>query len=155
MTFQEAQARFTGIVQTITPGLSSAELVQKQAQLQGLLNSLPNSVEFDPLANAIAEFSPKLAGQVTQAVLADLQSRDASLQAAAGLLNRVENRAQADARTLRLEQPKMIVATLTESVTTLEQIRNDVQAGNLQKAVANTEALLSLVNTVRTTIKSV
>jgi hypothetical protein len=49
----------------------------------------------------------------------------------------------------------MIVATLTESVTTLEQIRNDVQAGNLQTAVANTEALLSLVNTVRTTIKSV
>jgi hypothetical protein len=155
MTFQEAQARFTGIVQTITPGLSSAELVQKQAQLQSLLNSLPNSVEFDPIANAIAELSPKLAGQVTQAVLADLQSRDARLQAAAGLLNRVENRAQADARTLRLEQPKMIVATLTESVTTLEQIRNDVQAGNLQTAVANTEALLSLVNTVRTTIKSV
>jgi hypothetical protein len=155
MTFQEAQARFTSIVQTITPGLSSAELVQKQAQLQGLLNSLPNSVEFDLLANAIAEFSPKLSGQVTQAVLADLQSRDARLQAAAGLLNRVENRAQADARTLRLEQPKMVVAALTESVTTLEQIRNDVQAGNLLTAVANTEALLSLVNTVRTTIKSV
>jgi hypothetical protein len=155
MTFQEAQARFTGIVQTITPGLGSAELVQKQAQLQSLLNSLPNSVEFDPIANAIGELSPKLSGQVTQAVLADLQSRDARLQAAAGLLNRVENRAQADARTLRLEQPKMVVAALTESVTTLEQIRNDVQAGNLLTAVANTEALLSLVNTVRTTIKSV
>ena len=155
MTFQEAQTRFTNIVQTITPGLGSAELVQKQTQLQNLLNSLPNTAGFDPIANAIAELSPKLAGQVTQAVLADLQSRDASLRAAAGLLDRVENRAQADARTLRLEQPKMIVAALTESVTTLQQIRNDVQAGRLESAVANTEALLSLVNTVRTTIKSV
>src|SRR5206468_2241300 len=110
MTFQEAQTKFSSIVSSMSPAMSSRELVQKQRDLQNLLTSLPNTQEFDPIVSAIAEFSPKLAGEVTQAVVQDLQSRDAAFKEVSGLLTQVSNKADADARTLTFEKPKLVAA---------------------------------------------
>jgi hypothetical protein len=153
MTFQEAQTKFSSIVGSVSPAMSSSDLVQKQRDLQRLLTSLPNTPEFDLIANAIAEFSPKLAGQVTQAVVTSLQSRDSTFKQASGLLNQVSINADADARTLSFEKPKLVVAALTESVTKLKEVRAAAKAGNIEEAASKVDLLLALVEQVRASIK--
>jgi hypothetical protein len=154
MTFQEAQTEFAKIAQSVGLHLTSAELLQRQKQLQRLLDALPNTPEFDPIASAIAEFSPQLAGELTQAVLTDLQAREASLQELAGLLNRVATQAQADVRTLQFDQPRIVVAALLNSVETLQQIRAAAEAGDITRTAAKAEALLVLLQGIAATIKS-
>lgn len=153
MTFQEAQNSFSNLVSSISPAMSSSELVQKQKDLRNLLNSLPNTAEFDPIAKAIAEFSPKLAGSVTQAVVLDLQSRDATFKEASGLLTQVSAKADKDTRTLNFEKPKLIAAALTESLTKLNELRAAAKAGNIADASSKVEALVALMEHVRATIK--
>src|SRR5687767_14680821 len=121
MTFQEAQAQFARILGSITNALGSAQLVQKKAELQALLDACPNTAEFDSITGAIAEISPKLTGQLTQIVLQDLQTRATALNEAVGLLSRTAQRAEADARTLTFEKATTVVAALTESVNTLNE----------------------------------
>ena len=154
MTFQEAQTMFSNLVSSVSTAMSSSELVQKQKDLRNLLNSLPNTPEFDPIAKVIAEFSPKLAGNVTRAVVSDLQSRDATLKEASVLLTQVSNKADADARTLTFEKPKLVAAALTESLAKLEELRMAAKSGNFEEAASKVDALLTLVEHVRGSIKA-
>ena len=154
MTFQEAQTRFSTITGNITTATSPAELLQKQQALIALQNSLPSSAEFDAIADAIAEFSPKLTGAIVQGDLAALQGREAGLKAAASLLTQVEARANADARVLTFEKPKMVLAALNETVTTLQELRTAAKNGDYVLAAAKIDALATLVQQVRGSIKA-
>jgi len=154
MTFQEAQTQFSSIVSNINPSMSSSDLVHKQRALQNLLASLPNTLEFDPIAAAIAEFSPQLAGQVTQAVVQALQSRDSTFKAASGLLTQVATQADADARTLTFAKPQLVAAALTASLSQLQDLRAAIQSGNLEAAASKVEALVALVEHVRPSIQA-
>src|SRR6185503_21234353 len=98
MTLQEAQTKFSTIVGSITVTSSPAELLQKQQDLITLQNSLPTSAVFDVIADAIADFSPKLTGAIVQGELDALKGREAVMMEAASLLTQVEKRANADAR---------------------------------------------------------
>lgn len=153
MTFQDAQTQFAKIIGTITTALTSAQLVQKQAELQVLLDSCPNTAEFDPITSAITELSPKLAGAVTQLVLQDLQTRAAALNEAVALLSRTTKRAEADAKMLTFDKPKVVVAALTESVKTLQEIRVAAKAGDLATVAPKVEALVVLLEQIRASAK--
>ena len=154
MTFQEAQTQFSSIVSSLSPTMSSSELVQKQRDLQNLLTRLPNTREFDPLVEVIVEFSPRLVGQVTQAVIEALRSHDATFKAVSGLLTHVSRQAAVDARTLTFEQPQLVAAALTESLNTLQELRTAAQFGNFAAATAKVDALVALVEHVRASIKA-
>jgi hypothetical protein len=155
MTFQDAQTQFSNIVGSITPATSSDQLLQKQRNLQALLVGLPNTPEFDPIAEAIADFSPRLAGQLTQEVVKDLQSRDNTLEEASGLLTQAANNANADARTLTFEEPKLVLSALVSSVAKLHEISDAAKAGNLVDAASKADALVLLLQQVQQTIKAV
>jgi hypothetical protein len=154
MTFQEAQTKFSSIVSNINPAMSSSALVQKQRDLQKLLISLPNTPEFDLIASAIAELSPKLVRHVTQAVVQALQSRNATFEAVSGLLAHVSDKADADARTLTFAKPRLVAAALTESLTQLQELRVAAKTGNFEEAAARVDALVALVEHVRASIQA-
>jgi len=154
MTFQDAQTQFATTVKGVAPELTSSELVQKQRDLQNLLAQLPNTPEFDPIASAISEYSPKLKGQVTQAVVKALQSRDAVFTQASHLFAQISTKADADARNLTFEKPKLILATLADSVEQLQQIRNAATAGDSETAGSKAEALALMLIQVQQTLKT-
>ena len=154
MTFQEAQTKFSAIVESITGTMDSGALVQKQRDLIALQNSLPASAEFDVIADAIAEFSPKLTGKLTQAVLASLKSREASMTAASDLLTQVADKASADAKTLTFDDPKLVAAALSESVSQLQDLRQAAQDGDVGQVATKVDALATLIEHVRSSIKS-
>jgi hypothetical protein len=153
MTFQEAQARFTALVQSVTPALSAAELAQIQAQLYSLMCSVPNTPVFDPIVEAIKEVSPRLSGQITQAVLDGLAARSTALEAATGLLNKTAADAGADARVLQFAQPRLVAAALSNSVQTAQQLRDAIKAGNIAEVYSKAQALLVLLRQLESTIK--
>ncbi len=153
MTFQEAQARFAAIAGGITPALSAADLTSLQAQLYALMIEVPTTPEFDPIIDAIKQVAPRLGGQITQATLDDLASRSAALAAATALLNQTAAKAQADARVLQFEQPRLIAAALNNSVQAARQVRDAVQAGDLATASAQAQALLVQLSQLTSTIK--
>jgi len=153
MTFQEAQAKFSAIVNSISPTMSSSELVQKQRDLQALLMSLPNIPEFNPIAQAITDFSPKLKGQVTQAVAVALQAQDAVLKEASDLLTQVASKAEANAKILTFEKPKLVAAALAESLAKLKELKEAAKAGDLGATASKAEALLALFESIRATVK--
>lgn len=154
MTFQEAQTAFSNIVSSIVAGMSLPALSQKQEDLQNLMNSLPRTGEFSPIVKAIAEFSPKLVGQGTLEALKELQSRDATFKEASGLLTQVSQKADADARTLTFEKPKLVAAALTESLTKLQELRAAAKSGKFDEAASKVDALVALVEHVRVSIKA-
>ena len=154
MVFQEAQARFSAIVQSIVPGMSSSQTLAKQNELRVLLESLPNTAEFDPIASAIAELSPKLTGVVSTAVLNELRSRDNAFKETSTLLAHVTQKANADARALRFEQPKLVVAALTEAVTTLKEVQSAADEGKFHEVASKAEALVALIEQVKATVKA-
>jgi len=154
MTLQEAQTKFSTIVGSITVTSSPAELLQKQEDLITLQNSLPTSAVFDVIADAIADFSPKLTGAIVQGELDALKGREAVMMEAASLLTQVEKRANADARTLTLEKPKLVAAALVESVSKIKELRDTAKAGDFAATASKAEAVLALLENVKTTIKS-
>lgn len=153
MTFQEAQAQFSAITNRVSMSSTSTELVAVQDDLIGLQDRLPKAAEFDVIADAIAEFTPKLTGQVVKAVLDSLRSRAGTLREASSLLTQVGNKAKSDARVLTLEQPKLIAAGLTEAVGQIKELRDAAKDKNFEKAAANADALVTLVQHLRGTIK--
>jgi hypothetical protein len=153
MTFQEAQARFTAIIQSVSPALSATQLVQVQAQLNDLMDALPNTAEFDPIVDAIKAVSPRLSGQVTQAVLDDLASRSATLAAGASLLDQTASDASADARILRFDQPRLVAAALNNSLQVAQQLRDAARAKNIPEVANQAQALMILLAQIQSTIK--
>ena len=154
MTFQEAQAAFSGIVGGITVGMKQAEILQKQNDLLSLMDSLPPTAEFNPIADAIADLAPKLQGKMTQAVLDSLRSREGVLKDTASFLDDVAGKANADARMLTFEQPKLVLATLTESITALQDAKSKAQAKNFEGAASQIEAVMVLIEQVKGSIKT-
>ena len=153
MTFQEAQARFAAITRAIRPGLPPAQLVQIQGQLNDLLEALPNTAEFDPVVEAIQAVSPRLTGQVTQAVLDDLASRSAALAAGASLLDQTAAEANADARILQFDKPQLVAAGLNQSVQAALRLRDGAQAKDLPEVARQAQSLVILLRQMQSTIK--
>lgn len=153
MTFQEAQTRFAAITQSVSPALSATQLVQVQTQLNGLMDALPNTAEFDPIVDAIKAVSPRLSGQVTQAVLDDLASRSAALAAGASLLDQTASDASADARILRFDQPRLVAAALVNSLQVAQQLRDAARAKNIPEVANQAQALMILLAQIQSTIK--
>ena len=154
MTFQEAQTKFSAIVGSITATMSSGDLSQKQRDLIALQNSLPDAAEFDVIADAIADFSPKLTGMIAQGVLDSLKSRESSIKAASILLTQVASKASANAKTLTFDEPKLIAAALNESVIQVQELRAAAKAGDIEQVAAKVDALATLIEHVRSSIKA-
>ena len=154
MTFQEAQTKFSTIVGSLTTTMSSGDLLQKQRDLLALQNRLPESAEFDVIANAISDFSPKLTGMIAQGVLDSLKSRDAAIQGASNLLTQVANKAKANEKTLSFTEPKLIGAALNETVSQLQELRATVKGEDFEQALAKVDALATLIENVRSSIKA-
>lgn len=152
MTFQEAQTKFSAILESITTTMNSGELLQKQRDLIALQNSLPASAEFDVIADTIADFSPKLTGMIAQGVLASLKSREAGIREASSLLTQVATKASANAKTLSFAEPKLIAATLNETVTQLQELRTAAKAGDFVQVATKVDALNTLIEHVRGSI---
>ncbi|HUJ45287.1 MAG TPA: hypothetical protein VLW52_16950 [Opitutaceae bacterium] len=153
MTFQEAQAKFAAIVQSVTPGLSAAQLVAVQSQLEDLLESLPNTAEFDPIVEAIQAVSPRLTGQVTQAVLDDLASRSAALAAGATLLEQTAADASTDARILQFDKPQLVAAALAKAVEVAQELCDSARAKGLSEVANQAQTLVILLKQMQSRIK--
>lgn len=149
MTFEEAQAKYEGIINKISTNSTAAEILEVKKNLESLSEELPNTNEFDPIFTAIDDTQTKLTGQITDIVVADIASRSAVLRDAVDLLKTVTDEAEADASELRLEQPKLILHTLTKSVESLKEICNDTKNGNYTVAATKTEALIVLLEKVK------
>ena len=154
MTFLEAQTKFSAIVNSITTTMSSGDRLQKQRNLLTLQNSLPESAEFDVIANAISDFSPKLTGMIAEGVLDSLKSREASIKEASNLLTQVAHKAGANAKTLSFDNPKLVAAALNETVTQLQELRTAAKAGDFEQAASKVDALATLLEHVRASIKT-
>jgi hypothetical protein len=153
MTLAEAHDQFTALAQKVSPGRTPAELAAISADLNTLLHSLPNTEDFDAMCQQITGFSKLLSGQMSQAVLADLQSRSAALSTANKLLTDTATTAAADARVLTFEKPRLIAATLTTALTTAQQMRTAISSGNYSQALEKAQALETLFLNAQSTIK--
>lgn len=153
MTLPEAQIKFTSISLRLTPNLSDDASQQLISELTGLQDDLPNEAAFDPLNADIRALKSKLRGQITEAAIAELQSRTAALNSATALLSQTAADAAADARMLTFEKPQLIVATLKNAVTTVQEIRTAAQTGNYPQALEKIQALEALLAHAQTTIK--
>jgi hypothetical protein len=154
MTPQEAQAQFSSIVSSFSTNMTSEQVLQKQKELINLQNALPESAEYDPIATAIAEFSPKLTGRLTQEVISSLKSRDSVLSEASSLITKVANKANSDARVLTFEDPKFVVAALNEASTGLNELYSAAKAGNAEVVASKANALMTLIAKAQSYIKS-
>lgn len=149
MTFQEAQNKFRNIVAGISQGSSTAEIQQAKADLSSLLRELPNTEEFDPIAQAVAEIQPELSNQVTAQILERITFRSTALQDAVNMLNEVSRQAKAQATGLSLEKSKLVIPTITRSVQEVQKIRDDVRAGRYTDAASKAESLMTLLTQVK------
>ena len=154
MTLQEAQNQLSGIINSIAAGMKAAELDQKTDALLALQDSLPGGSEFDVISKAITEIMPKLEGQITTAVLSELQLSKATIVESSNLLQQVGTKANAEARVLTFEKPKLVLTALNEAALKLKEIRDAAKANDLQQVGVKADALISLVENTLQSIKA-
>jgi hypothetical protein len=154
MTLQEAQTQFSSIVDSISPALSAAALDAKTDALLALQQNLPSGSEFDVVSRAITEMITKLEGQITGTVLSDLQLTKAVVIEASNLLQKVATKADAEARLLTFEKPKLVLTALNEAASKLNEIRESVKRKDFQQVSVKADALMSLVQTTLQSIKT-
>lgn len=165
MTFTKAQERFSAIAKTATTTSTPAQLVQIQRDLKALLRDINDDLdhleECAPVQRAITELSPRLAGQVTQQVIAEITSRSKALEDATTLLSKTADTASADARVLTFEKPKLIAAGLTGCIQAVEELRKEIDGGagpltgeRLAIVAGKADALFVQLTQLQGTIKS-
>jgi hypothetical protein len=154
MTLQDAQNAFTNIINSIVAGMTAAELDAKTDALLELQQSLPDGMEFDVISTSIREIMPKLEGKVTVAVLEGLQANRATMVEASDLLREVGAKANAEARTLTFEKPKLVLIALNEAASKLKEIRDAAKIQDLQQVGVKTDALITLVENTLQSIKA-
>lgn len=154
MTLQEAQNQFSNITNSIVAGTSAAELDHKTDALLELQQNLPPGREFDVVSKAITEIMAKLEGETTAAVLDQLRLSKATMVEASNLLQQVGTRANAEARVLTFEEPKLVLTALNEAAFKLKEIRAAAKANDFQQVGVKSEALISLVETTIQSIKA-
>ena len=154
MTFQDAQIQFSAVVGTLNINSSPEDVLKVQRSLLTLVNTLPDTPEFDPIAKAIQDVAPRLVGAVAASVLADLQSREQGLITASSLIDGVAKVAEADSGSHTLDKPKLVVAAINESLSKIRELRDDVATGQAQEIPGKLDSLLALIGTVRSSIKS-
>jgi hypothetical protein len=154
MTFQDAQIQFSAVVGTLNINSSPEDVLKVQRNLLTLMNTLPDTPEFDPIAKAIQDVAPRLVGAVAASVLADLQSREQGLITASSLIDSVAKVAEADSGSHTLDKPKLVVAAINESLSKIRELRDDVATGQAQEIPGKLDSLLALIGTVRSSIKS-
>lgn len=157
MTLQEAQTQYSNIINSITDGMPSEELDRKADALSNLQDILPsgiNGMEFNPISKAIVAIMPILEGQITLAVLKELQSSRNTMVAASNLIQQVGKKADSDARTLTFQKPKMVLAALNEAAAKVKEIRDAAKVNDFQQVGTKADALISLVETTIQSIKA-
>lgn len=154
MTPQDAQARLSALVSTVTVASSPATIQNVQSQLASLAASLPPTPDFDRVADAITAVTQQLRQQLTGAVLTDLNSRTALLGAAVDALAKVSSDAASDARVLSFEQPKLIVAGLTNGIALVQQLQAAVKRQDIAAVQQNAEALLAILGKLQETVRA-
>lgn len=153
MTFEEAEAKFEGIINGISINSTVDEILGVQRNLLSFLTQLPKTREFKPIATAVGDIQPKLTGDITMEVVEDIKSRGAVLRGAFALLNEIAEEAEAAASELRLEEPKFILQTLTKSLESLKVILSDARNGNYVDAATKAEVLVIVLEQARDKIK--
>lgn len=153
MTLQETHTRLSAITAQLRAGLPSADVARLQNDLLALVDALPKTQEFDPTAEALAKLALQLQGQLTEAVIIELQNRTAILGVAAAVLTRVGNEAAADARRLRFEKPRLLAAGLKNGITIAQQLHAAAQRHDLLAVNQQAEALLAVLATLERDLK--
>lgn len=154
MTFQQAQAEFTAIVDALAPALPAPELSALQQRLRQLQAALPLADEFDPLNDAIIAIAPQLHQAILAGELQAIRARSAALRSATALLDRTATQATKEARTLRFDQPKLVFAGLAGGINTIRELRVALGDGDLASAQEKTDALLVLLAQLRATVQA-
>lgn len=154
MTIPEAHARLSQITGGLRADLSSAEVRKLQTDLFALIEELPTTPEFNATADTIRAAVQKIDGQLSNAVLAELQSRTAALGAATATLSAVAAEAAADARTLSFAQPRLIAAGLKNGIALVQQLQQAAHDRNFNGVAQNAESLLALLATLRNDLKT-
>lgn len=154
MTIPEAHARLSQITGGLRTNLSSAEALKLQTDLLALIEELPTTPEFTATADTIRAAVRKIDGQLSSAVLTELQSRTAALGAATATLSTVAAEAAADARTLSFTQPRLIAAGLNQGITLARSLQKAVETRDLPAITQNAESLLALLATLRNDLKA-
>ena len=153
MTFQEAQSRFDQSASRVTANSTTSDIQSVKADLRALLRELPDTEEFDPIAQAIAEFQPLLSDRVTVQIVERIQARSAALQGAAVLLQQTSDKARTNAATLSLEKSRLVLPALSTAVEQIRGIQTDLQAGHQADAVLKAESLLTMLGQIEAQLR--
>ena len=153
MTFEQASERYKKILDSITIGMKSSELIDRQERLRDLLSQLPLAKELNPIFEAVHEAIRKLSGDITHTVLDDLRSREKPLSEASDLFKRVAKKAEDDAQSLNLTNPRLVGAAVLELTGKLSELRSSLNDKDFEASVSHVEMLITLFDLVRTTIK--
>lgn len=153
MTFEEAQKTLQDLLKRISAATGPAELLQIKRELYALEEKIWDKEGFSSIQTQINEIAPRVSGQITTAVVADIQSRDSIFNNATAILNDISREAEHNAEILALEKPKLILPAITKSVEGLKEVRDLVKEGNYTEAAKKAETLMILLEQVRAKIK--
>jgi hypothetical protein len=154
MTFEQAQTELQAILQRMRPGLSPAELLAIQTDLNDLKDAVRLKAEFDSIKDTINAVLPKVAGAITDEVIADIQSRDRIFKDATAALEKITNEGESNASQLSLSKTKIVLPAITKSVEEIKKIRDDVAGGKFDDAAAKAETLIVLLEQVKDKISA-
>lgn len=142
-TLPDAAAELREMLSRISETMTDDDRLALRDALNQFMATLPWDSEFDELRALANETFDDLGRQVTRAALDRLRERRTRLARHVDALESVTNRANADAKSLRLELLAKFTAASAEALADLQTIRDAIRDENYQAAAARVDAVIA------------
>jgi len=143
--FEDMARGLQSILGKIKTSLTSQQRVQIREELSNFMSELPYKPQYEKIRQIAKTTSQKLRREITESVLDDLSSRNEELAGYVSIIAAITNKADADAKIVRMETVKLAVDAATKAITSAKAVKKAIADDDLQIAGDQLEALMEIL----------
>ena len=130
------------IIKKVKPSLTNEEKLQIREELSSFMANLPYKQEYLKIRRVAKSLSEKLRGEISEDIIAFLESEEEELAIHMGAMEAITNKADNDARVLRGETVKQIVKVATKVIASAKDAKKAIEKEDLPVAAKRVEAMV-------------
>jgi mannitol-1-phosphate/altronate dehydrogenase len=139
---EDIARRLQSILNKIKTSMTSQQRLQIREELYIFMSELPYEPYYEKIRQIAKTASQKLRRDITEIVLEELKSRSEELAAYVSTIAAITNKADADAKVVRMETAKLAVDAATKAIASAKAVKKAIADDDLPTAGDQVEALM-------------
>jgi hypothetical protein len=139
---EDIARRLQSILNKIKTSLTNQQRLQIREELYTFMSELPYEPQYEKIRQIAKAASQRLRREITESVLGDLNSQNEELAAYVSTIAAITNKADADAKAVRMETTKLAVDAATKAIASAKAVKKAIADDDLPTAGDQIEALM-------------